>query len=320
MVAALTDALPVVHEVAIADIAGIHDSPLVGGAFFPDILMDDLLRLGVSSVISLQPRVSVLELTESLGVSVVNRVCQDKNIYDPNLMRNELTRAFSKVKKPRFQLYNETNLKSETGNTTRRPRQHVIDNFIVPAKEIIRHGGIVLSDPVAQRAVVLREEKSPPITTYDYLGGQLEEVRLHFSPEELREGFALGVHAYIFEPGEDPREHIFETERIAYQILGFYPDIYVTEAGLYQDKHRRFSERVTADEVLRLRKMKIYSFSRICSFDFWIAHTLAQIDPAERDAYKKLWHIQEFEKDSWRKEDRLAEMYLAVASEVQKAA
>ncbi len=194
------------------------------------------------------------------------------------------------------------------------------DNFVVPAKEIIHRGGIVLSDPVAQRAVILREDQNPPIGTYDYFAEQLEEIRLNFSGEELRKGFGLGVHAYIFEPGEDPREHIAETERIAYQVLGFYPDIYVTEAGIHQDKNTRFSEKVVADEVLRLRKLRILSFSRIRSFCFWIAHTLAQIDPSERGIYGKQWHIQEYEKDAWRKEDRLSEVYRAVEAEVQKAA
>ncbi len=77
------DSLPVVHEVTVAEIAGIHDSPLVGGAFFPDLLRDDFNRLGILSLTSLQPRLSALTLARDFGVMVIDRIFQDQNIYNP---------------------------------------------------------------------------------------------------------------------------------------------------------------------------------------------------------------------------------------------
>lgn len=282
----------------ILDVYGLHDTPNIGGSMDVPLALDDFRRLRATGLTLLNPAPSLLAGSVVMGLSVAVRIYQENNIFNSRCVEAEVGKAFSYVDSPVFQLNNEVNLTRETNGESVSPREHLEKQFL-PAAELVcqvagsyRRRPRILITPLAQKA--------PDVNGLDeeaYFKEFLGCLRPHIS--RLNCDLLLGLHAYIFEPGEDPLVYIKERYLQAREIMERDLPIYVTEGGLHQSAERSFSDEVIAWEIKRILQTPIPNGLPLSEYDLWIASNYAQRPKEHRLSKNKVLDL--FEKATLRR-------------------
>ncbi len=262
-------------ERSIANVRGLHDTPNIGGSMDVSLALDDFRRLKATGLTLLNPSPFLLAGSEAMGLEVAVRIYKENNVFDSQCVGAEVGKAFAYLTNPVFQLNNEVNLSEETDGEQVSPREHLEKQFL-PAAELVcqiagsyRSRPRILTTPLAQKAPDvngLNEEA--------YFKEFLELLSPHIS--RLNCDLLLGLHAYIFEEGEDPLEYIKERYLQAREILDRDLPIYVTEGGLHHGERTSYSDEVIAWELERILQTPIPSDLPLRRYNLWVASNYAQ--------------------------------------------
>jgi hypothetical protein len=216
---------------------GFHAAPDRGGGQKVDLQIADMQALGARSVVVILPTEEYLGKAADARLSVVARLHFD-NLDAVRFVTNQQLAIHRGLQTPLFQVGNEIDQEPFGGGAIA-PEQFARDVFLPVVGTVRDTGGTILIPPMAPG--------SP--TEDEYLDRLLTAIREIIPPDVIRESLGLCIHNY-FSPGEDPLARVRRIARQANAILGPLP-LYITEAGLIQDRNHFYSDAVIRDETLR---------------------------------------------------------------------
>lgn len=292
----------------VADIRGLHDTPIEGGSEDEKLAMEDMKNLGMKYFVSLNPLEKMLEAaTDNPGLTVIHRAFMENNLYDKNYLGKMTKKAikYSSSEKPLIVPFNETNLLAETGDIFISPKEHIVKHFIPAARLILDKGGTPILTPVAQGNGSL-----------DYFSSMIDAL-VDNDPDLLNE-IKIGLHNYILDPEENIWEYPSLINKIVTSKLGKQIGIHITEGGMLQSLPRTFDDTTVAQVFIRILKEGIPKYLPIESESFWVYSNRAQRRfPSENEYQEELFNL-----NAWRiskNKEGVREVYSRV-SELSKAA
>lgn len=263
---------------------GLHDTPNIGGSLIPDMTITDVKSVGGKSLVVLDPSEQTLKAAAAGHTPVLSRAYLPDNRFHGDELETMLLRLKRFNPHPVVQPYNEVNLLAETGNIPVSPEEHMRD-FLSAAEIITSRDGMVLLTPLAQKAEV---------DEIAYLQEML--MGLNDMPSWLTDRLGIGIHNYIFGVDEDQWPRVMKIHQIVQGALGRSLPIYITEMGLYQNRHKYFDQLAVAEETVRLIDERIPAGLRIESANFWVLANFAQ-RPKE---HQKREELHDYELSAWR--------------------
>lgn len=288
-----------------ASIFGLHDTPNVGGSYDIDMAIEDATRLGAKSLLMMDPGPQLIKDTTRAGIGVIGRAYLPGNRFDEERLTNLMRKLTPHIDKPVVQPFNEVNLLKETDDVAVSPQQHAFD-FAKASDLIARRGGIALLTPMAPRA---------PINDILYLERFMNVYLTIKSPDYVAQNNAIGAHAYVFKPGQNPWEHVQRVQSVFDRFVPALP-VYVTEAGVFQDLKNPIDEDVVGSETLRILETPIPAGLDVKSFCFWVLSNFAQ-RPKDHEE-KADDELRGFELSAWRAPNRLKSVYTKVLEYVEE--
>lgn len=296
-------------------IFGLHAVPDHGGGLYPDLALSDAIRLRGHGVTVINPGLPFLELFSKHPLVV--RIYHPQNHYDAKLVEEEGERIFKQGIDAIFQTNNEVNLLRETGGVFISPKEHLERQFLPAANMIIevarryKRRAQILITPFAQNAPAINgiDEKSYSEEFYDRLAPYMEKLACDLY---------LGLHAYIFQPDEDPLRYVEDRYALFRQRTGMKLPIKVTEGGLHHNEYSNFSPAVIAKATIKLLETVIPSALPLETFNLWVAANYAQRPLRHRQLGNP--DLDVFEKAALRGISGVTETFLAIESEVAKQA
>ena len=276
---------------------GFHAAPDRGGGRKVDLQIADMRNLAATSV------TVILPTEEYLGKAVDARFCVIARLHfinfgDIRYALDDQLAIHKGIQTPIFQVGNEIDQEGFAGRAIS-PEQFNREVFLPVVKETRDNGGKILIPPMA-----------PGSPTEDgYLDGLLREIKATIPPDVIQESLGLSIHNYFY-PGQDPLERVRKIYQQAKNILGPLP-IYITEAGLNQDRTRFYPDTVIRDETLRYVKMPLGDLP-IAVNNWWlIGNRVFRGPPLPEHATI----FADFETYAWRKEpDSITPVYDAVSN------
>lgn len=293
---------------SLIDALGIHDTPNVGGSLNVDVALKDIAGLNGHSLVAINPSEHLLKGIKAQNLTVIARIYQPGNRFKEDLVKSEAEKVFNYVEDPIFQTNNEVNLLKETGGVFVSPKAHVEEQFLPAVSTIIKvaerykRRAQILITPFAQDAPVisgLNEEA--------YFSEVLDRLAPHVSA--LNCDFRLGLHGYVFKPGEDPLEYVQKRVSKARSVLGVNLPINITEAGLHLTADKQFTPEIVADETCRILQTPIPDGLLVDTYNLWVGANFAQ-RPREDQSRKDL---QNFEPAALRRLDGVSPTYQQIA-------
>lgn len=271
------------------DMFGLHDTPNVGGSRDIKVAISDLQTLGAKFLVTLDPSLQLLKDTTAADIAVISRAYLPNNTFDDDYLIRLMRKLKHVTDIPLVQPFNEVNLLQETGGVVKLPEQHIRSDFLQAADLISLLGGRTLLTPLAQEA---------PVDEYDYLDRMLITLLQNKTPQWIARYIALGVHSYIFTPGENPWQRIQRLDSLVVKNVGTHLPIYVTEAGIHQTQTRQQNDETIGRETVRLLDTPIPLNLPIQSFCFWVLANFAQRPREHQTEASSVLH--DFEVATWR--------------------
>ncbi len=284
-------------ERKVFDVLGFVVNPYVGGGENPERAISDTKQLGGKNLLVLEPNERFIESARNSGIQLITRLYLKDNTFDKDRVEEVLRTASTYPQRLIVQPFNEVNLPEiETGGRYIGPAEHIVNNFIPAAKVVEQYGGLTLLTPLAQGA---------PIDEYIYLKDMLLTLRANAPLEWIRNNIGIGLHNYIFQPGEDFWYRIKAVNPwISRFMEGTYLPLHITEAGLYQHHDKPFPEETFSNELMRIIDSPIPpEITNLQSFCIWILASLAD-RPLNRPDLESLGTL--FEPAALRKKYRLS--------------
>lgn len=257
-------------ERKVFDLLGFVANPYVGGGENPSRVISDTTSLGGKTLLVLEPNQNFIENAKNSNITLITRLYLKNNSFDKDKVEEALRIAATYPQRLIVQPFNEINLPEiETGGKYVSPEEHITKDLLPAAKVIEQYGGLTLITPLAQGTA---------IDDSAYLKDMLVTLRANAPLEWIKNNIGIGLHNYIFYPGEDfwYRPKVM-TPWIASFMDGAYLPLHITEAGLYQHTSRPFPEQTYGQELLRIVDTPIpsdvFNLQSIC---MWILASLAE--------------------------------------------
>jgi hypothetical protein len=284
----------------ILGIHGFHAAPDRGGGRDVDLQIDDMKRLGGRSAVVVLPTEEFLGKAVDARLLVITRLHFD-NLDAVRFVTNQQLASHRGLQRPVFQVGNEIDQEFFGGSII--PPEQFAQQVFVPVVAAARDTGArLLIPPMAPG--------SP--TEDDYLNRLLPAIKANLPADVIQESLGLCIHNY-FTPGQDPLARVRRIYGQASAILGPLP-IYITEAGLIQDRTRYYSDGVIRDETLRYLRLPVGDLP-IMTNNWWVLGNRVFRGPPLPEHAEV---YADFETSAWRKAtDTVTPVYDAVARLVQ---
>jgi hypothetical protein len=300
---------------------GMHDTPNDGGSQNVQLAIDDLNILRAKYLVALNPSERLIEASLRSGIQLINRIYFNDNQFDETKTRLIMKKLSSYLEHPIVQPFNEVNNKGFTGNISITPEKHA--NDLIEAAELISsYGGITLITPMDQG--FLEQTEGQGLTDYEYLAELAANLNTLRPSDWLKERVAIGSHAYThigdadmdkFDPRQlTPTYRIQKIDQIVRRHLGFQPDHYLLETGLWQDSNRPYPPEYYARETIRILDSPVDEDIRLKCACFWVYANHAQRPINHRRDPKQLG----FEYAVWRGVNGPQTIYQKVAEYANK--
>lgn len=263
---------------------GFHAAPDRGGGQKVDLQIDDMKNLAATSVTVILPTEEYVVKAVDAKLLVISRL-HFNNFGDILYVIDEQLAIHEGVQTPIFQVGNEID-QEKFGGKEISPEQFNRDVFLPVVKATRDHGGKILIPPMG-----------PGSPTEDaYLDRLLKDIKATIPRDVIEESLGVSVHNYFYQ-GQDPLERVRRIYQQTTNILGQLP-IYITEAGLNQDRTRFYSDAVIRDETLRYLQIPLGDLP-IEVNNWWVLGNRVFRGPPLPD------HVavfEDFETYAWRKE------------------
>lgn len=249
----------------------------------------------------------ILPTEEYVGKAVDARLLVVTRLHFDNF--DEIARVVDRqlaihegLQTPFFQVGNE--IDQETfGGIHISPERFTREVFLPVVNATRDRGGKILIPPMGPG--------SP--TEFAYLDTLLNEIKATIPPDVIEESLAVCIHNYFYQ-GQDPLERVRRIYQQTRNVLGNLP-IYITEAGLNQNRTRFYSDEVIRDETLRYGQMPVGDLP-IKVNNWWVIGNRAFRGPSLPE------HVtlyEDFETNAWRKaDDAITPVYAAVSRLAQQ--
>lgn len=295
-------ALGIPRTGTILQVQGFHAAPDRGGGRSVDLQIADMRALGGRSAVVILPTEEYLGKAADARLQVITRL-HFNNLDEVRWVTNQQLAVHHSVQTPVFQVGNEID-QEPFGGSVIAPEQFSREVFL-PVVAAARDTG----------ATILIPPMGPGSPTEDaYLDRLLRAIAASLPPDVIRESVGLCIHNYYL-PGQDPLARVRRIYRQASALLGPLP-IYITEAGLNQDRTRFFPDAVIRDETLRYLALPLDDLP-IRTNNWWLLGNRVFRGPPLPD------HVavyEDFETYAWRKApDTVTPVYAAVARLAQSA-
>jgi hypothetical protein len=280
----------------ILQVHGFHSAPDRGGGRSVDLQIDDMTALGARSVVVILPTEEYLGKAADARLLAIARL-HFNNLDEVRRVTNQQLAIHRSVQTPVFQVGNEID-QEPFGGKAITPEQFAREVFLPVVVAARDTGGKLLIPPMA-----------PGSPTEDaYLDRLLAAIKETVPPDMIRESLGLAVHNY-FTPGQDPLARVLRIHRQASAILGPLP-LYITEAGLDQDRLHFFPDAVIRDETLRYLQIPVGDLPIVVN-NWWVLGNRVFRGPPLPE------HVavyDDFETSAWRKTiNAVTPVYNAVA-------
>ncbi|GEM_PF-3896403 len=254
---------PEKENLTILDKLGLHSTPIEGGGERPETTIFTAINLGINFIVALTPSEEFLKIASQNDLPVITRWYTKNNILNEKKFRETIKR----IKK--YQDYNivipfnEVNLLRETGNEERTPKQH--------AEEYIQALHIGKEEDCIIPITPMSQGHGPGvIDDYIYLPEMLLELKNRIDLSLFKDNLALCLHRYILRRGDDDFiQGITSIYNSTVDILNMHLPVYVTEAGLYQDRKILYDETIVAAETVKILKLSLPSNIPVETIDLW---------------------------------------------------
>lgn len=275
---------------------GFHAAPDRGGGRLVDQQIDDMRALGARSTVVVLPTEEYLGKAVDARLLVIARL-HFNNLDEVRFVTNQYIALHRGLQTPVFQVGNEID-QEPFGGTIIAPEQFARQVFLPVVAGAWDTGAKLLIPPMA-----------PGSPTEDaYLARLLPAIKEAIPPDLIRASVGLCIHNY-FTPGQDPLARVRRIYGQASAVLGPLP-IYITEAGLNQNRMHFFPDTVIRDETLRYLAMPVDDLP-IRTNNWWLLGNSVFRGPPlpeHLDVY------QDFETYAWRKgPNAVTPVYDAVA-------
>ena len=279
---------------------GFHAAPDRGGGRRVDLQIDDMRTLAATSVTVILPTEEYLGKAVDARLRVVTRL-HFNNFGDILYVLDKQLAIHKGIQAPLFQVGNE--IDQELFGGMRIPAEQFAREVFLPVVQATRDtGGTILIPPMGPG--------SP--TEYAYLDQLLRAIAAIIPPDVIAESLGLAIHNYFY-PGQNPLDRVRRIYQQATSILGWLP-IYITEAGLNQNRARFYPDAVIRDETLRYARMPVGDLPILVN-NWWVLGNRAFRGPPLPE------HVAvyaDFETSAWRKDaDVITPVYDAVAQLAQ---
>ena len=296
-----TTLTPTLPEITIAQISGLHETPVGDGSLDLDLAFSHFKRWGIRHTTVINPTGRWLAAARVANMPFVARLHDENhnNLFDID--------TFEKFAEPLedyqgnviVQLFNEiTNPKETKGrkiSVSEHTKQHII-----PAGEATLNANLVPSiPPFDQTRNGLFEFRQT-----------LEVIKAQKGPEWIRNNWVITAHNYTFAPGQYIWQDLLIMAGIMQDVLGGLLKIHVTEAGPNSLFYEIYGERAFVDETRKTLVEPVHYKlnSLIDSYDMWVyangAQRLKQPDDPEGEQ-----EMKKFEQTAYIGVDENGEIY-----------
>lgn len=254
---------PEKDNLTILDKLGLHSTPIEGGGERPETTIFTGINLGINFIVALTPSEEFLKIASQNDLPVITRWYSKNNILNEKKFR-ETIKHVKKYQDYNIVIpFNEVNLLRETGNEERTPKQH--------AEEYIQALQIGKEEDCIVPITPMSQGHGPGvIDDYKYLPEMLSELKNRIDLSLFKDNLALCLHRYILRRGDDDFiQGISSIYSSAVDILGMHLPVYVTEAGLYQDRKIRYDETIVAAEIVKILKLSLPSNIPVETIGLW---------------------------------------------------
>jgi hypothetical protein len=275
---------------------GFHAAPDRGGGRRIDLQIDDMRNLAATSVTVILPTEEYVGKAVDGGLLVVTRLHLD-NFDDIAPVVERQLAIHDGLQIPLFQVGNEIDQEKFAGINIS-PARFTREVFLPVVNATRDRGGKILIPPMGPG--------SP--TEFTYLDALLKAIKATIPPDVIQESLGLCIHNYFYK-GQDPLEKVRRIYQQTRNILGSLP-IYITEAGLNQNRTRFYPDEVIRDETLRYGAMPVGDLP-IKVNNWWVIGNRVFRGPPLPE---HVTLFEDFETNAWRKEaDTITLVYDAVS-------
>jgi hypothetical protein len=280
----------------VLEVHGFHAAPDRGGGQKVDLQVADMRALGARSVVVVLPTEEYIGKAADARLQVITRL-HFNNLDEVRWVTHQQLAVHRGVQTPVFQVGNEID-QEPFGGVVISPEQFAREVFVPVVGAARDTGAKLLIPPMA-----------PGSPTEDgYLNQLLAAIARLLPPDVIRESLGLCIHNY-YTPGQDPLARVQRIFRQASAIVGPLP-IYITEAGLNQDRTRFYPDAVIRDEVLKYLGQPTDDLP-IATNNWWLLGNRVFRGPPLPE---HLAVFEDFETSAWRRApDAVAPVYDAVA-------
>lgn len=280
---------------------GFHAAPDRGGGRRIDLQIDDMRNLAATSVTVILPTEEYVGKAVDGRLLVVTRLHFDNFDDIAPVMERQLA-IHEGLQTPLFQVGNEID-QEKFGGINISPERFTREVFLPVVNATRDRGGKILIPPMGPG--------SP--TEFAYLDTLLKAIKATIPSDVIQESLGLCIHNYFYQ-GQNPLERVRRIYQQTRDVLGSLP-IYITEAGLNQNRMRFYPDEVIRDETLRYGEMPVGDLP-IKVNNWWVIGNRAFRGPPLPE------HVtlyEDFETNAWRKEaDTLTPVYTAVSHLAQQ--
>lgn len=280
---------------------GFHAAPDRGGGRRIDLQIDDMRNLAATSVTVILPTEEYVGKAAEGRLLVVTRLHFDNFDEIARVVERQLA-IHEGLQAPLFQVGNEID-QEKFGGVNLSPERFVREVFLPVVSATRDRGGKILIPPMGPG--------SP--TEFAYLDTLVRAIKVLIPPDVIRESLGVCIHNYFYE-GQDPLERVRRIYQQTRNVLGSLP-IYITEAGLNQNRARFYPDDVIRDETLRYGRMPVGDLP-IAVNNWWVIGNRVFRGPPLPE------HVtlyEDFETNAWRKEaDTITPVYAAVSHLAQQ--
>lgn len=282
------------------DIYGLHDAPIPGGSRNVPQLFDDIDILGANRLFSIDPSRIILEKAREKNISLDIRLILLYNRFSEQGIVNTLRKIPNGVNTA-VQPFNEVNLAHETGYRILDPQTHALD--ILKAHEVIKRANAkTIITPLAQNAPT-----ENGIEEMEYYKQMLSYIAESVPPSYIREHFALGIHTYVENTGDNIMDRVSQLYLQAQQLLGTHIPVYITETGIHEYSDILNNPNETAEETIKLLRLPLPKGIPIEAVYPWVYANDAQRPRDQREQFHN------FEQQAWRKTQGPSQTFEQVA-------
>ncbi|MHB8644266.1 MAG: hypothetical protein ACYDAR_00595 [Thermomicrobiales bacterium] len=280
---------------------GFHAAPDRGGGLRVDLQIADMKTLAATSVTVILPTEEYMEKAVDERLLVITRLHFDNVDAISRVVERQLA-IHKGLQRPLFQVGNEIDQEG-FGGAQISPERFTRDVFLPVVNATRDRGGKILIPPMGPG--------SP--TEFGYLDNLLKAINATIPRDVIRESLGVCVHNYFYQ-GQNPLDRVRRIYQQTANILGPMP-IYITEAGLFQNRTRFYADAVIRDETLRYLQMPLGDLP-ITVNNWWVIGNRAFRGPPLPE---HVTVFEDFETYAWRKDgDKTTPVYDAVAHLAQE--